>query len=139
MTEFTGQCMGPGKDPVPATPELWWSPILGAIINSVAGGHWHLLDNEAWPLPAPEYHRGEMPADAVKLGSVDALRAELVETDREWRKAFDELRRREREQAVQLNEIRDVLEQSAHWTSSTYPAAGDARTVARVRSIVEGE
>lgn len=78
MTEFTGQCMDPGKDPVPETPELWWSPILGVLIRSGAGGYWHLLDNEAWPLPAPEYHQDEtLPADAVKLGSVEALREPL--------------------------------------------------------------
>jgi hypothetical protein len=152
MTEFTGQCMDPGKDLVPATPELWWSPILGVIINSGAGGYWNLLDNKTWPLPAPEYHQDEsLPADAVKLGSVDALRAELVETDREWRKAYDELRHRERKQAVQLNElrrkqhqqadrlngVREMLDRSAHWAPPTYPAAGIAQTIASICDALE--
>jgi hypothetical protein len=134
MTEFTGQCMDPGKDPVPATPELWWSPILGALINSGAGGYWNLLDNKTRPLPAPEYHQGEMPADAVKLGSVDALRAELVETDVEWRKAYDELRHRERKQAVRLNEIRSVL------NSQRLIGMGDQDyAIARIRDILGGD
>jgi hypothetical protein len=134
MTEFTGQCMDPGKDPVPEIPELWWSPILGVIINSGAGGYWRLIDNEPWPLPAPEYHQGEMSADAVKLGSVDALRAELAETDGEWRKAYDELRRRERKQAVRLNEIRAVL------NSQRLIGMGDQDyAIARVRNILGGD
>lgn len=64
-------------DQTPRIPDLWFSATHGVITHSSTGGYWHLLDNEAWPLPLPEHEDESLPADAVRLGDVEALRAEL--------------------------------------------------------------
>jgi hypothetical protein len=36
-----------------------------------------------------------------------------------------------------IREIRAVLDEAAHWTSETHPSAGDAKTLRRIRAILD--
>jgi hypothetical protein len=57
------------SDQTPRVPELWWSPSTGALHANRLASEKYLQLNSTW--------RRDLPADAVKLGDVEALRAEL--------------------------------------------------------------
>ena len=61
-------------------PYLWWSPTHGLLGKPVDGGDpVNLLDNGCSPLAWKDMVSRKLPADAVKLGDVKALRQQRDE------------------------------------------------------------
>lgn len=89
---------------VPDLPDFRWHPTEG-LLTIAASGVWNIADFDGWPNPDGPRHWHTVPADAVKLGDVEAARREA---DEYWRRLCEHASRgrdearRERD-ALKLN------------------------------------